>query len=470
MLKSGRNNTIDLVNGPIFSSLIRFSIPILFGSIVTQFYNVADSMIVGRFISSEALAAVSASAPIVSIINLFAIGLSSGSNVVIAQRVGSGNHDALQRAVSTISFLTLSCSAFITVLGLIISRPMLAVLKTPEEIMDASTLYLIIVFLGTTGNLIYQMGTGALRGMGDVNWPLFFLVICSALNIIFDLIAVLVFDLGVEGVAAATAISQIISGVGIIYRLNRGDYGVTVGLSELKPDSYELGEIVRIGLPAAIQNIGNTLASMFVQSSVNSFGSTFIAANSIVNRVDMLLYIPVDAVSTALCTFVGQNMGRLQLDRIRKGINSSIASLTVLGAGLCGLQIALRNVLPLLFTKDSAVLDITSDGLFIMAFQCLFYGIDRCLVNAMRGAGKSVVPMITAQFGAFSRVPLSYYLGVKTGDWHGIFWAMLIAAFLRNAAISLYYFGGGWNRVVRQYEEKHPELISSKYDTSDLKI
>ncbi|MBR3355844.1 MAG: hypothetical protein IKG47_10915, partial [Oscillospiraceae bacterium] len=148
----------------------------------------------------------------------------------------------------------------------------------------------------------------------------------------------------------------------------------------------------------------------------------------------------------------------------------SIASLTVLGAGLCGIQIALRNVLPLLFTKDSAVLNITSDGLFIMAFQCLFYGIDRCLVNAMRGAGKSVVPMITAQFGAFSRVPLSYYLGVKTGNWHGIFWAMLIAAFLRNAAISLYYFGGGWNRVVRQYEEKHPELISSKYDTSDLKI
>ena len=150
MAKTNGNNTIDLVSGPIFSNLIRFAIPILFGSIVTQFYNVADSMIVGRFISSEALAAVSASAPIVSIINLFAIGLSSGSNVVIAQRVGSGNHDALQRAVSTVSFLTLSCSAFITVLGLIVSRPILAVLKTPEEIIDASTLYLVIVFLGTT--------------------------------------------------------------------------------------------------------------------------------------------------------------------------------------------------------------------------------------------------------------------------------------------------------------------------------
>ena len=462
MAKTNGKNTIDLVNGPIFSSLIRFAVPILFGSIVTQFYNVADSMIVGRFISSEALAAVSASTPIVSIINLFAIGLSSGSNVVIAQRVGSGNREALQKAVSTVSFLTLSCSVFITVLGLIVSRPLLALLKTPEEIMDASTLYLIIVFLGTTGNLVYQMGTGGLRGMGDVNWPLFFLIICSVLNIVFDLIAVLVFGLGVEGVAAATAISQIISGAGIIYRINRGNYGVKVSLSELKPDRYELGEIVRIGLPAAIQNIGNTLASMFVQSSVNTFGSTFIAANSIVTRVDTMLYIPVDALSTALCTFVGQNMGRLQLDRIRKGINSSIATLTVCGVGLCGIQIAFRHVLPMIFTKDTAVLDIAADGLFIMAFQCLFYSIDRCLVNAMRGAGKSVVPMITAQFGAFSRIPLSYYLGVKTGDWHGIFWAMLIAAFLRNAAITVYYFCGGWSRVVKQYEEKHPELKSGK--------
>jgi putative MATE family efflux protein len=339
---------------------------------------------------------------------------------------------------------------------------MLAVLKTPEEIMDASALYLIIVFLGTTGNLIYQMGTGALRGMGDVTWPLIFLVICSVLNIVFDLAAVLLFGLGVEGVAAATAISQIISGAGIIVRLNRGSYGIKVGLSEMKPDRYELGEIVRIGLPAAIQNIGNTLASMFVQSSVNTFGATFIAANSIVNKVDMLLYIPVDALSTALCTFVGQNMGRLQLDRIKKGINSAIATLTVLGVGLCAAQITFRHVLPMIFSKDRAVLDIASEGLFIMAFQCLFYGIDRCLVNAMRGAGKSVVPMITAQFGAFSRIPLSYYLGVKTGDWHGIFWAMLIAAFLRNTAIAVYYFCGGWSRVVRSYEEKHPELLKAK--------
>ena len=457
-----KSNRIDLVEGPIFSNLLRFAIPILFGSIVTQFYNVADSMIVGRFINSEALAAVSASTPVVSIINLFSIGLSSGSNVVISQRVGSRDHEALQRAVSTVSFLTLFGSMLITLVGLIVSRPLLISLKTPDEILNSASLYLIIVFLGTTGNLIYQMGNGALRGMGDVNWPLIFLIICSGLNIVFDLIAVLVLGWGVPGVAAATAISQLISGIGIIYRLNNGGYGISVGIKYLTVDRYELGEVVRIGLPAAIQNIGNMLASMFVQASVNTFGATFIAANSIVTKVDMLLYIPVDALSTALCTFVGQNMGRLQLDRIRKGINYSILTLTVMGVGLCSVQILLRHSLPRIFTTDSAVLDIAADGLLIMSFQCLFYGIDRCLVNAMRGAGKSVVPMITAQFGAFSRIPLSYYLGVKTGDWQGIFWAMLIAAFLRNTAIAAYYFCGGWKRVVRSYEEKHPELLLGK--------
>jgi len=453
-----RSNRVDLTSGPIFPSLLRFALPILFGSIVTQFYNVADSMIVGRFISSDALAAVSAGTPLISIINLFAIGLSSGSNVVIAQRVGSRNHDALQKAVSTVSFLTIVGSAVITLTGLVVTRPLLRVLGTPDNIFDASALYLTIVFLGTFGNLVYQMGTGALRGMGDVNWPLIFLIICSILNIVFDLLAVLVLGLGVEGVAAATALAQFISGAGVIWRINHGSYGVRVAFSQLKPDSRELGEVVRIGLPAAIQNIGNTLASMFVQSSVNFFGSTFIAANSIVNKVDTMLYIPVDALSTALCTFVGQNIGRMKMDRIRKGINMSIVTLTVLGVGLFGTQIALRGLLPKLFTDDEAVLAIASEGLFIMAFQCLFHGIDRILVNAMRGAGRSVVPMITAQFGAFSRIPLSYYLGVKTGDWHGIFLAMTIASLLRAAAIAVYYFAGGWDSVIKTYKMKHPEL------------
>ena len=232
--------------------------------------------------------------------------------------------------------------------------------------------------------------------------------------------------------------------------------------STLKPDRKEAGKIIGIGLPAAIQNVGNSIAALCVQPSVNFFGPSFIAANSIVTKVDDMINIPVIALSTALCTFVGQNFGRFRLDRIRKGINGSILSLTVLGVGMCGILIALRNVFPHIFTSDAGTAAIAADGLLIMSFQCLFHGTDRCLVNAMRGAGKSVVPMVTAQFGAFSRIPLAWLLGVHTGDWHGIFWALLIASFLRSAAIAVYYYCGGWKRAVEKFiQQREQSSISA---------
>ncbi|MBR4443914.1 MAG: MATE family efflux transporter [Clostridia bacterium] len=451
------NHRIDLTEGPIVGNLLRFAVPILLGTIVTQLYNIADSVIVGRFIGADALAAVSAGSPVMSLINLFMIGLSAGSGVVIAQRMGAGDMDALQKAVSTIACLTLACSLFITAVGLAVARPLLVLLGTPETIFADSRAYLIIVYLGTTGNMVYQMGSGALRGMGDSGWPFYFLLICSFLNIMLNLLAVLVLGWGVAGVAAATAAAQLVSGIGILLRLNKGGYGVRVSLKTLKPDRKEAGRIIGIGLPAAIQNVGNSIAALCVQSSVNFFGPSFIAANSIVTKVDDMINIPVIALSTALCTFVGQNMGRFRMERIRRGVNASILSLTVLGVGMCALLIGLRGFFPRVFTADATAASIAADGILIMSFQCLFHGTDRCLVNAMRGAGKSVVPMITAQFGAFSRIPLARLLGVRTGDWHGIFLALLIASFLRSAAIAFYYYCGGWKRAVQKFERSHAD-------------
>ena len=454
-MKTVSRGRADLLNGPIFKSLLLFSLPILLGSVVTQLYNVADSAIVGRFVDADALAAVSASSPVMSIINMFLIGLSSGSTVVIAQRVGLGDREALNKAVGTTAFLTLACSLFITAAGLAVSRPLLTLLGTPGRIFGDSLAYLTVIYLGTTGNMIYQMGSGALRGMGDASWPFFFLLLCSGLNIVLDLLAVLILDLGVLGVAIATAFSQLVSGIGVVMRIRRGGYGVTLNFSSLKPDPGEMKKIAGIGLPAAVQNIGNAVAALAVQSSVNFFGPAFIAANSIVTKVDDLLYIPIMALSTALCTFVGQNMGAFRMDRIKKGINQSIAFLSAVGVGLTAILILFRKLLPYLLTSEDTVASCAAEGIFIMSFVCLFHGVDRCLVNAMRGAGKSVVPMITAQFGAFSRIPLAYLLGVRTGDRRGIFLALLIASFLRAAAIAVYYYGGGWKRAVRKFEKLH---------------
>lgn len=446
---------IDLTEGPIFKNLLLFSLPIFLGTIVTQLYNVADSMIVGRFVGTQALASVSASTPVMSIINMFMIGLSSGSSVVIAQRMGAKDRDALQRALGTTGCLTLICSAFITIVGILVSRPLLTALGTPQEIYHDSFIYLLVIYLGTTGNMVYQMGSGALRGMGDSTWPLYFLILCSVLNVFLDLFAVLVLHMGVLGVAISTALAQLISGISVVVRLNRGGYGVRIDFRTLRLDKHETGRIVGIGLPAAIQNIGNAIAALCVQSSVNVFGASFIAANSIVTKVDDMVQIPIAAMSIALSTFVGQNIGNLQMDRIKKGINYSIGSLCILGVFMCGGLILLRDVFPLLFTAQADVAAYASQGLFIMSFMCLFHGVDRCLVHAMRGAGKSVVPMITAQFGAFSRIPLAYFLAVKTGNHLGIFYALLIASFLRMMAIAIYYYCGGWKRAVEKYERTH---------------
>lgn len=453
---------IDLTQGPIYKNLLLFAVPILLGTVVTQLYHVADSVIVGQFVSADALAAVSASAPAMSVINMFMIGLSTGSTVVIAQRAGAKDQEGVQKAIGTIGCLILLCSIFITVAGLLLSKPLLTLLGTPQEIFQDSYRYLVVVYLGTMGNMVYQMGSGALRGMGDSTWPFLFLLLCSVLNVILDLVTVLLLNWGVFGVALATSLSQLISGIGVVIHLNRGNYGVKITPAALRLDPAQTKQVVGVGLPAAIQNIGNSIAALCVQSSVNVFGASFIAANSIVTKVDDLINIPVVALSTALCTFVGQNIGPMKMDRIQKGINFSIISLCGLGVGMCGLLIGLRKVLPLMFTSEADVIWMASQGIFIMSFMCLFHGIDRCLVNAMRGAGKSMVPMVTAQFGAFSRIPLAYFLAVRTGNYLGIFYALLIASLLRTLAIAFYYYCGGWKRAVEKFKEKHGQKLPAQ--------
>ena len=233
---NGKKTRLDLTQGPVFSTLLRFSLPILLGCIVTQLYNVADSVVVGQFVGSDALAAVSASGPVQNIINMFLIGLSTGSNVVIAQAAGRRDEASLRKAIGTVAALTLSAAAVITVLGLILTNPMLRLMGTPENIFADSAAYLTIIFIGAAGNLVYNMGSGALRGMGDSVWPFLFLTFCSVLNLVLDLVAVVVLGWGVMGAAIATAVSQFVSGAGIIWRLNHGGYPVRLTLRAIRFD------------------------------------------------------------------------------------------------------------------------------------------------------------------------------------------------------------------------------------------
>lgn len=451
-----KNTRMDLTQGPIMKNLIIFSLPILAGSILTELHQVVDSMVAGKYISSDALAAISAAQPVTMVINMFMIGLSTGSNVVVAQRTGTKSHEQLQNAISTTAVLTLIIGVLITVLGFLFGGPLLRLMGTPDNVYDDAMAYLSVVFIGTIGNLMYQMGSGALRGMGDSVWPFMFLCVCSVIHIILDIIAVPVLRLGVWSVAAATAISQTISGVGLIWRINKGKYGVKLTTKTLEINKEEAKQIAIIGLPAAIQHIGNNVASIFVQSAVNGFGSVFMSANSVVTRLESFSQMPIMAVSTSITTFVAQNIGLHKMDRIKKGINMSMLILVLFGSLCCVGMILTNDFLPTLFVDEPEVIEIAAKGVVVLAFVCTFHGIDRVLVQAMRGAGKSVVPMITAQFSAFTRIPLAYLLAVRTGDYMGIFYSMLLAAFARTAAIAVYYFCGGWKKTIRDYERKHP--------------
>lgn len=313
---------LDLTQGPILSGSCCFHAHLL-GAVVTEFYNLVDAVIVGRFVGANALAAVSAASPSTNVINMFLIGLQTGASVVVAQKVGAHDRTHLQDAVDTIYALTLISSVILVVGGLLAARPMLTALNTPEEIFSDAYVYMTIVFVGSAGNLIYNVGSGVLRGMGDSTWPFIFLLCCALLNLVLDLLSVTVFDFGVAGVGRGHGHCP--DGLGPGHR-GPAQQEQLRGQGALCPSPNRAAEatlLAAIALPAAVQNVGNTLAALFMQSYVNFFGANFAAANNIVTKVSAFADIPIVAVSSAICTFVGQNIGKGDLKRVHKGITAA---------------------------------------------------------------------------------------------------------------------------------------------------
>ena len=308
----------DLTEGSIVKKLTLFALPLIAGNIVSQLYNVADSVVVGNFVSSDALAAVGASFPVMMCFNALFWGLSMGAGILIAQCFGAKEQDKLQNAVNTAFTLTLILGSVITVLGALFSRQMLIVMKTPANILADSTTYLSIIFYATVGNMIYNMGSGILRGMGDSRWPLLFLIFCSCMNVLLDLVFVIFLDMGVAGVAWATLISQYVSAVLTVLRIHFGGYAARVQYRKLRVNKESFSQIMRLGLPSGIQEMAYSLGMMLVQSFSNGFGSDFIAANSIIMKVDGFAVMPMMGIGAAISTFVGQNMGANKLDRTKK--------------------------------------------------------------------------------------------------------------------------------------------------------
>jgi putative MATE family efflux protein len=324
-----------MTQGSIWRHLVRFSVPMALGLLFQQLYNTVDTVVVGQFVGQHAQAAVGSTGPIINTVVGFCAGLATGASVVISQRYGAHDREGLGKAVHTTIALTFLVSLLATLAGQVIIDPMLRFMQTPEEVMGESHTYLSIYFAGISGILFYNMGSGILKAVGDSRRPLIFLIFSALLNTALDLLFVLAFGMGVDGVAYATILSQIISALLILVTLTREERDYGLRWKELRVDRESLRSILKIGMPSSVQSAITAFSNVFVQSYINYFGSACMAGYGIYNKVDAFALIPVQAISMSSTTFVGQNWGANQTKRARDGVRTatimSLASTVILG-------------------------------------------------------------------------------------------------------------------------------------------
>ncbi len=399
---------VDMTEGPIIGHLIRFAMPLLIGNIFQQLYNTVDSWVVGNYVSKDAFAAVGTVGPIINMLIGFFLGLSSGAGVVISQYYGAKKHDKVSETVHTSIVMTLVMAVVFTFVGIWMTPFMLRFMKTPASVMPESTAYLTIYFAGVIGLMVYNIGSGILRAIGDSQRPFYFLVVSALMNTVLDLVFVLVFHMGVEGVALATVIAQGTSALLVIITLVRSDTCVKLSLRQMKFHWDAFAKIVRVGIPAAIQMMITSFSNIFVQSYINFFGENCMAGWTAYGKIDQLIFLPMQSLALASTTFVGQNLGIGQVERAKKGVRSA---LNISFAATVIVMIPVILAAPWLvqfFNDDPAVIEF---GTLFLRYITPFYIV--CCVNqvysgALRGAGNSKVPMfiMLASFVCFRQIYL----------------------------------------------------------------
>lgn len=389
-----KTTTRDMTSGNIAKQVLLFALPLMLGNVFQMLYNTVDSIVVGQFVSTEALAAVGSTTMIVNMLVFFFNGFSIGASVVIGIHFGAKNEEKLHRAVETTMMATFIMCALFTAIGCLGVKPMLRFMSTPDDVFSDATVYLRIYFAGFSGLLIYNMGSAILRSVGDTTRPLYFLILTSVLNIILDLVFVLVFKMGIEGVAFATIISQFVS-AGLILLLltaSRDVYRLT--WNDLAIDGGIMKHIFTVGLPAGIQSVITAFSNVFVQSYINAFGSSCMAGWSCYNKLDQFVMLPMQSMAMASTTFVSQNMGAAQPERAEEGTYITTGlTLLITGVIVIALQVFASPSVRL-FSQDPEV--IRYGVLFIRANVCflLFNCVNHVVAGALRGMGDSKGPML----------------------------------------------------------------------------
>lgn len=374
--------------------LIAFCIPLILGNLFQVLYNTVDTMVVGNFVGREALAAVGSTAQIINIAVFSFNGISIGAGVVIGQYFGAHEHKKLHISIETTMALTLAASVVFTIAGVLFTPMMLELISTPDDVMASAVIYLKIYFAGISGLLIYNMGSGILRAVGDSTRPLIFLIISSILNIALDLLFVVVFKLGIAGAAIATIVSQFISAAMVLFLLSYTDDIYKLTWKDMRMDIPILKSILSVGLPAGFQSMITAFSNSFVQAYINSFGSAVMAGWGCYNKLDQMIMLPIQSMGHATTTFVSQNIGAGKTDRANRGTVIAVMMIVAINiAGGAFLFILARPALEI-FTDDPEVIE--SGVMFLHAIAFFFWvnGINHSLAGSMRGRGDSKGPML----------------------------------------------------------------------------
>ena len=397
--KTKKNKTTVLMTeGNIWKLLIVFALPLILGNLLQQMYNTADSIIVGNYIGSNGLAAVGSGSSLLMLIISFSQGAAVGAGVIVSQSIGAKRSDIIKKSVHTAMCISVILGLVLSVIGVIFSSQLIEWMRTPEDVLEDSISYFRLYCAGLIFNVIYNMATGILNAAGNSKKPLQYLAIASVTNIVLDLVFIKVFKMGIEGAAIATDISQALSGVLAVGYLLRVKSDYKINIKELKIDKAIAKEIIRIGLPTAIQNAVISFSNVLVQSSVNDYGSIAMAGYTAYLKIDGFNILPVLSISMAVTTFTGQNVGAKNIKRVKKGMYDALIICTIYTVLTGVFLLSLSHQILSLFTNDSSVIEY---GQLAMKYFCPFYfllGILNTLAGTVRGAGKGVPPMLILLF------------------------------------------------------------------------
>lgn len=389
---------VDMTYGDISKQLFMFTIPILLSQILQQFYNIADTAIIGRYIGTDALAAIGSTGLLISVIVNFFIGLSTGVSAVIANQFGANEYEKLKKSISTLLAVSVLLGIVFTIGSLIFMKPIINILQTPKGVYSLAIDYLKICFLGITFQLLYNIGTAILRALGNTKDPLYFLIFSCILNLILDILFIVYFGWGVKGAAIATLISQILATLLVMYKIMSLDDNCKLSLKQIKIYRGYTKDIFLVGLPAGLQAIFMSISSLIIQSSINSFGAEAMAGMTIFAKVEGFLYFPLFSLGLAVTGFVGQNFGAKEYERVKEGINISLKiSVYTSLIFIIILNIFAPYILKL-FTNNAAVIKVGLESIRIVFPSYVLYAMNQIYIGSLRGIEKTFEPMLISLF------------------------------------------------------------------------